>query len=178
MTRKKGQRRRRWKKDDGSTDRSDGVVDCFGGGGKRGSDGLGWVCMYGRGKSSEAACSRRGFQVLDGMFGGERQTARTGTGASEKNELGRVRAPLLFCVRPASSQLRFPGSQHQFPISFQISQGPSGPPFFSVNEFCLGGQLFDLLLLTYCTVERAYQILFLRPLGSKQNHPSLNRQDI
>lgn len=43
-----------------------GVVDCFDRSfeARDGSDGLGWsVCVYGRWKSSEAACSRRGIQV-------------------------------------------------------------------------------------------------------------------
>lgn len=70
------------------------------------------------------------------MFGGERQPARTGTGARRISWVWSVRLSLFF-VRPASSQLHFPGSQHRFPISFQINlPGPFSPRRNGLSTFC------------------------------------------
>lgn len=132
----------REKKDDGSTDRSDEVVDCFDRSfeARDGSDGLGWVgvCVWQMEELRGRVFTSWVPGLEDGMNVWRRETASPDRNRCQKNELGLVRAPLsLFFVRPASSQLHFPGSQHRFPISFQINlPGPFSPRRNGLSTFC------------------------------------------
>lgn len=135
---------------------------------KRGMGATGWagvcVCM------ADGRAPRPRVHVVGSRFGGwnvwRRETASPDRNRCQKNELALVRAPLsLVFVRPASSQLHFPGSQHRFPISFQINlPGPFFPPsqrlFFSTWTFCQ--------MPTY--MKRARLVPLSVVLGANQNH--------
>lgn len=166
----------RKKKDDGSTDRSDEVVDCFDRSfeARDGSDGLGWVgvCVWQMEELRGRVFTSWVPGLEDGMNVWRRETASPDRNRCQKNELGLVRAPLsLFC---AASFIPAPFPWIPAPVSnFLPNQSPRA--LFPPSQ-----RPFDLLP---AYKKRAPDVLSLSLLSSRDKptitqltrHPACHR---